>query len=124
MRRMKPRISLLQRRIERIKRKLQQLGDLRPGRLSKQYNVCGNPRCRCKETPPKKHGPYYQLSWARKGKSTTRFVREPNLAKVQAQLDNYKDLRTLVDEWIEASIELCDLQIRSEAGNRHSSTER
>ena len=123
MRSMKPRIPLLQRRIERIKQKLQQLGDVRPGRLSKQYNVCGSPRCHCKETPPKKHGPYNQLSWSRKGKSTTRFVRAPNLATVKAQLDNYKKLRNLVDQWIDASVELCDLQIRSEAGDRHSSSE-
>jgi hypothetical protein len=120
---MKPRISLLQRRIERIKQQLQQLGDLRPGRLSKQYNVCGSPSCRCKESPPKKHGPYDQLSWSRKGKSTTRFVRTPNLAAVKAQLDNYKKLRSLVDEWIDASVELCDLLSRPER-ERKSSKER
>jgi len=121
---MKPRISVLQRRIELIKQKLQELGDLRPGRLSKQYNVCGNPSCHCKGTPPKKHGPYDQLSWSRKGKSTTRFVRAPNLATVKAQLDNYKKLRDLVDQWIDASVELSDLQFRSEGGDRKSSTER
>jgi hypothetical protein len=112
MRSMKSRIAVLQRRIERIKRKLLELGDLRPGTLSEQYNVCGNPRCRCKDKPPQKHGPYYQLSWSREGKSTTRFIRSPSLAAVQAQVRNYHELRKLVDEWIDASLELCDLQLR------------
>ncbi|MGC9328602.1 MAG: DUF6788 family protein [Candidatus Hinthialibacter sp.] len=29
---------------------------MRPGALSQQYNVCGNPRCRCKDPQhPQKH---------------------------------------------------------------------
>jgi hypothetical protein len=55
---MKKGIRALETEIETIKRELLSLGDLRPGSLSKQYNVCGNPRCRCKEDPPRKHGPY------------------------------------------------------------------
>src|SRR3990172_8469554 len=64
------RMQGLERRIERIKRELPALGDLRPGSLSQQYNVCGVAGCRCKASPPKKHGPYYQLSISRKGKDT------------------------------------------------------
>ncbi|MCP4608276.1 MAG: hypothetical protein GY845_06145 [Planctomycetes bacterium] len=71
-------IKKLQNRINRIKKKLSQLGDLRPGSLSKQYNVCGNPTCRCKNpTNPKKHGPYYQLSYTYQGKSKTEFAGHP-----------------------------------------------
>jgi hypothetical protein len=62
--------KLLLRQIERVKVKLAALGDLRPGSLSTQYNVCGTPGCRCKATPPEKHGPYYQVSFTRKGKSS------------------------------------------------------
>ena len=54
-------IQELEQRIERVKMRLCALGDLRPGSLSEQYNVCGNPRCRCKDDPPQKHGPYQQL---------------------------------------------------------------
>ena len=55
--------ATLQRQIEKVKRDLAALGDLRPGSLSTQYNVCGSPGCRCKATPPIKHGPYYQVSY-------------------------------------------------------------
>src|ERR1039458_6726707 len=69
----------IERQIEKVKRDLTALGDLRPGSLSTQFNVCGSPGCRCKATPPEKHGPYYQVSFTRKGKSRspTRVVTRP-----------------------------------------------
>lgn len=109
---MSTRAVVLERRIERIKQKLTALGELRPGSLSEQYNVCGTPRCQCKADPPKKHGPYFQLGWGRKGKSTTRFIRKPDVPSIKAQLRNYQQLQTLVDQWVEASIEICDLKLQ------------
>ena len=41
----------------KIRSQIAVLGELRPGALSQQYNICGNPSCRCKATPPLKHGP-------------------------------------------------------------------
>ena len=110
----KRRIQVLERRIERIKREIDQLGDLRPGSLSQQYNVCGVPGCRCKASPPQKHGPYYQLSISRKGKDTSRFVRRDEVTTVKRQLRNFRRLRTLVDQWIDLAAELCTLRIESE----------
>ena len=74
---------------EKVKHDLAALGDLRPGSLSAQYNVCGSPGCRCKATPPIKHGPYYQVSYTRKGKSSTKFVKKEDLPEVRKQLKNY-----------------------------------
>lgn len=102
----------LEKRIQKIKQQLVELGDLRPGALSQQYNVCGKPRCQCKATPPLRHGPYYQISFTRQGKSTTQFVRKPDVEDVQQQLANYRQLRTLVEEWIGLSAELSALRLR------------
>ena len=85
----------LEKRIQTIKHQISSLGDLRPGALSKQYNICGNPTCRCKATPPIKHGPYFQISFTRHGKSSSQFVREEDLDEVQQQLENYRQLRQL-----------------------------
>ena len=71
--------------------------------MSMQYNICGNPSCRCKADPPIKHGPYPQVSFSWRGKSTTQFVREEDVDEVQKQLANYHQLRVLVDEWGSAS---------------------
>src|SRR3989304_1960448 len=45
-------VQALERKIATIKRHLALLGDLRPGSLSEQYNVCGSPGCKCKADPP------------------------------------------------------------------------
>jgi hypothetical protein len=99
----------LQRRIERIKAELTTLGPLRPGTLSQQYNVCGTAGCRCKDDPPQKHGPYPQLSYTWHARSRSEFVREDEIPPLQEQLRNYARLRTLVDEWIDAGIQLARL---------------
>src|SRR6266545_1098726 len=81
-------------------------GDQRPGTLSEQYNVCRTPGCRCKAEPPQRHGPYHQLSYTRHGRSRTETVRSEDLAAVRAQIANYQKLHELIDQWIDAAIEL------------------
>jgi hypothetical protein len=66
------RMRALRAQIAALKQELANLEELRPGSLSRQYNICGSPGCRCKGTPPQKHGPYYHLSYTRKGKGGTR----------------------------------------------------
>jgi hypothetical protein len=102
----------LEARIETLKREIVRLGDLRPGKLSQQYNVCGKADCRCKADPPQKHGPYYQLSFTRSGKSSTQFVRKEDLAVVRQQLRNYQRLRKLVGRWIALGMELSRLKLQ------------
>ncbi len=85
--------ATLQRQIEKVKRDLGALGDLRPGSLSTQYNVCGSPGCRCKADPPVKHGPYYQVSYTRK------------------QLKNYQRMKLLMEKWIDLAMELAMLRL-------------
>ena len=103
----------LEQKIDAIKRELVKLGPLQPGSLSQQYNVCGKAGCRCKADPPQKHGPYHQISYTRKGRSSSRFVTRDALPLVKQQLLNYERLRELVDRWIELSTRLCANQIDS-----------
>ena len=107
---MSHRLQLLESKIQKIKREIAALGPLRPGTLSQQFNVCGKPDCRCKATPPQKHGPYYQLSFTWQGKSSSQFVRGEDLPTVEEQLCNYRKLRQLVDTWIGLGLELSQLQ--------------
>ena len=96
----------IQKRIDRIKDVLCRLGPMRPGSISKQYNVCGNPNCRCKDpVNPKKHGPYYQLSYTWRGRSTSEFVKKELLAETQEQVANYKRFKELIQELIDLSVQ-------------------
>ena len=107
--------SKLEDQIRKLKEEMVSLGRLRPGSLSKQYNVCGKVDCRCKETPPRKHGPYYQLSFTRRGKSTTRFVRRGHVTAIKEELRNHKRLRKMVDKWIELAIRLSEMRMGATA---------
>lgn len=103
---MKNKLKQIEKQIEKIKNELLALGELRPGSLSKQLNVCGKPGCKCKDPKnPQKHGPYYQISYCRKGKSSSAFVRPESLAAVEMQLANYKRLMELVNFWIDLALE-------------------
>ena len=101
----------LEAQIRRIKQELVDLGPMRPGSLSEQYNVCGTPGCRCKDPKkPEKHGPYYHLNYTWRGKARTEFVKADAVAAVREQLLTYKRYRALCDEWVETSLELARLQ--------------
>jgi hypothetical protein len=104
----------IERQIEKVKRDLVALGDLRPGSLSTQYNVCGSPGCRCKASPPEKHGPYYQVSFTRKGKSSSKFVKKKDLPAIRKQLKNYERMKLLMDRWIDLATELSNLRLTKE----------
>ena len=107
----KAKIRQLEGAIEKTKTQIEKLGELRPGTLSEQYNVCGTPGCRCKAKPPQKHGPYYQLSYSLNKKSTTRFVKKEDLARIKKEIKDYAKLKMLVDRWVALATELSDLKV-------------
>jgi hypothetical protein len=97
--------------IATIKVKIASLGEIRPGSMTEQFNVCGTPNCRCKDKDnPRKHGPYHQLSYTRNNRRTSEFVRAVDLQAVLQQIADYDHFIALKDEWIDASIELTKLR--------------
>ena len=104
-------IKALEQEIARIKNELMDLGDMHPGSITEQYNVCGTAGCQCKDPhDPKKHGPYYQISFVHKKKSSTRFVKKELAAETKRQLANYKKFKELVEEWKIAATDLSQLK--------------
>jgi hypothetical protein len=100
-------LTQLHARLTRIQTELVALGPIHPGSLSTQYNVCGTPGCQCKDPrAPQKHGPYSQLSYSWRGKSTTRFVRPGRVALLQAKIARYQRFRALTAEWVDVAIAL------------------
>jgi len=104
--------AAIEKRITEIKLELQGIGPMRPGSLSEQYTVCGKAGCRCADPKhPRKHGPYYQLSFVHRGKSTTQFIRAPFVPEVKRQLASYKRFRELVDEWVHLALQHSRLRL-------------
>jgi hypothetical protein len=113
---MKKTISIpqIEARIQNIKTQLAALGDMRPGSLSRQYNVCGKPGCRCKDPEkPQRHGPYYQLSWVHRGKSTSQFIRPGFVDQVKAELATYRTFRKLTAQWVGLALQAAQLRLQA-----------
>jgi len=109
----------IEQQIRKIKEELVSLGPMRPGSLSRQYSVCGKPGCACADpVKPKKHGPFYQLSYAHQGKSSTRFVRPGYVSQIKKELAVYKRFRQLTQSWV--ALELTLSQLRLEQARREA----
>jgi hypothetical protein len=101
------RVRQIEQQIGQLKGKLMGLGSLHPGSLSRQYNVCGKPGCRCKARPnPRRHGPYYKVSYVFLGRFTSRFVPRQQVKAVRVELANYKRLRKLTQAWVGLALRL------------------
>ena len=105
-----PTVHKLEVQIRQIKAQLQAHGPMRPGSLSRQYNVCGKTGCRCKDPAhPRRHGPYYQLNYVYRGKKTSRFIRSETLSRVRTELANYKKFRRLTERWIGLALQIAEI---------------
>ena len=109
-------VQKYQQKIATLKAQLLRLDRMRPGSLSRQYNVCGKPGCRCKDPQkPKRHGPYYQLNYVFRGKKKSQFIRAVDAAAVRAELANFKKFRRLTDQWVGLALQRADLELKSKA---------
>jgi len=92
---------------------------MHPGSVSRQYQVCGNPACRCMHPKhPQRHGPYCKLAYVHRGKPVCRFVRADCAQAVKQRLAAYKRFRSLIDQWIELSIKQGVIQFFSSVGKK------
>jgi hypothetical protein len=109
-------------KIKKIKLELSEIDAMRSGSLSEQYNICGVASCKCKDKKnPQKHGPYFQLSFTRQGKSSSKFIREPFVKKIKKETAQYKKFKELTNEWIALSNERSDLEIRTKTEEKDKS---
>lgn len=92
------RIHTIERRIEKIKKSLGKISDMRPGSLSVQSRSWG--------------GEYCHLSYTHRGKGHTEYVRRKQHKTVERQIANYRKFRKLTREWVDLGIELCKLKAK------------
>lgn len=87
--------AAIERRIEKIKRDLAKISDMRPGSLTVQTRSWG--------------GEYCQLSYTHQGKGRTEYVPMKQRKEVERQIANYRKFRELTKEWVDLGIQLCKL---------------
>jgi hypothetical protein len=88
------RIQQIERRIDRIKKELKEIGPMRPGSLTRQY-----------KDPQHHAGAYWQISYTRRMKSRTEYVRLQWVTELRRQIVTHRRFKRLVDQWIDLSIE-------------------
>ena len=92
--------------VKSIKKQINKLGLMLPGKITTQWNRCNTKGCRCMdEKNPKKHGPYNQLSFTFGGKSSTMNIKKADLKKAQKYIDNFKQFQELSKKLVLASID-------------------
>ncbi len=96
------RMQQLERRIDRIKRALLEIGPVRPGSPTRQY-----------KDPQHHTGAYWQISYTRGMKSRTEYVRREWVKELRRQIATHKRFKRLVDEWIDLSIERSRLTMQT-----------
>lgn len=89
--------------IQSIKSQLQELGDMRPGSLTKQYRH-----------PKERTGAFFQISYTHQMKSKTEYVRSEFVKEIRQQIRNYKKFKKLIEKWIALGIQYSQLSMRSE----------
>ena len=98
-------LERIEQRIARIKAQLLEIGDMRPGSLTRQY-----------KDPGSRSGAYYQLSYTIDRKSHTEYIRRASVADIRRQVGTYKRFRKLSAEWVALAIEHSRLTLKRTAG--------
>lgn len=96
-----------ERSVAEVKAMLDALGPVLPGSISKQWNVCGKPGCRCKDPKhPRRHGPYYQLSFTVGGRSSTVFLKANEVALARDYVRRHRRFKELNVDLVTAYVTL------------------
>jgi hypothetical protein len=96
------RIQQIEFRLQQIKRALLEIGPMRPGSLTRQYK------------DPQHHvGAYWQISYTRRMKSRTEYVREEWVKELRRQIATHKRFKRLIDQWLDLSIEHSHLTMQT-----------
>ena len=93
---------------DRIAAELAAAGYALPGTLTIRSYACGKHDCRCHADPSRLHGPYAE--WTRKisGKTVTRRLTPGQLTEYQPLFDNAKQLRALLAELQDLTMQIID----------------
>jgi len=99
----------LRRRHQALAARLGQVGFAVTGSLTRRYTTCGKPGCRCQASPPRPHGPYYQLTRKVAGKTVTTRLTPAQAARYAEWIANQRELRRLITEMEQISRQAAEL---------------
>ncbi len=108
---MKNIIDKLNMKKESILKQIGELGVFRQGSLSPRYRKCGKPSCHCAKEGSKGHGPLWMTTRSIKGKTISKAIPKEKVDATFKQIDTFHNFQSLVREYIETNIKICDVQL-------------
>ena len=93
----------LHQRHHELAQQLAQIGPVLKGSVVQRFMPCGKPNCRCQADPPQLHGPYWQWSTARNGKTLTRRLAPDQVPLYLEWIDNRKRLEAILAKMYDLS---------------------
>ena len=102
-------LQQLRRRHQALAAQLGQIGFALPGSLARRYTTCGKPGCRCQASPPRPHGPYYQLTRKVAGKTVTTRLTQGQAARYADWIANQRELRRVLGDMEQISRQAAEL---------------
>jgi hypothetical protein len=96
-----------------VKEQILQIGFTMEGSLSKRYLTCGKPLCRCLHDPSHRHGPYYQLTWKRNGRTVAQFIPESLALQYKEWIQNRQSLSKILKQMHAISIKAINSHFKS-----------
>ena len=88
---------------------------MRRGSVSERTIKCSKPGCACARDPKARHGPYYSLTRAVKGKTRSRFLTTEQVALARQQVENGREFRETVEQYWQQCEEWADAQLATPA---------
>jgi Family of unknown function (DUF6788) len=84
---------------------------MRRGSLSQRTVKCSKPGCPCAQDPKARHGPYYSLTRAVRGKTHSRFLTPEQAAVARQQIEAGHAFRTKLEAYWEGCEDWADRQL-------------
>jgi hypothetical protein len=86
---------------------------MRRGSLSERTIKCSKPRCACAQNPNARHGPYYSLTRAVRGKTQSRFLTAEQAALAREQIEAGRAFPTKLEAYWEGCEDWADRQLEA-----------
>ncbi len=121
MEKSKSQVQKLKKEFEGIKKEIASIGLVKKGSITRTYQACRNPNCRCNKDKRFRHGPYFLLTAKEKAKTRTFSVPEDMLGEVRSYIDNYGLLKSKVRQLEGISEKIIKSRIRDYRRQRKKS---
>lgn len=86
---------------------------MRRGSLAQRTVKCSKPGCACARDPNARHGPYYSLTRAVRGKTQSRFLTAGQAALAREQIEAGRAFRTKLEAYWEGCEDWADRQMEA-----------